>query len=73
MADDAEAGGEGGAATEGTTTTTTTTGADESADLGFYNRKLHNFPLVRVSYKVLTTNMIHISLRPHFAILSILI
>ena len=48
MADEAAGGGEGGAGTEGGTTAPTT-GVDESADLGFYNRKLHNYPLVRVS------------------------
>ena len=61
MADDTEGGGgEGGTGTEATTTTTTS-GGDESADLGFYNRKLHNFPLVRVSYKLLSNsaNMVY--------------
>lgn len=46
MADDAGGAGEG--ETEGGTTAATT-GTEESADLGFYNRKLHNYPLVRVS------------------------
>lgn len=55
MADEAAGGGEGGAGTEGGTTAPTT-GVDETADLGFYNRKLHNYPLVRVSR---TTSYIH--------------
>lgn len=51
MADDTGAGGEGGGDAEGGAPAGTTA-AEESADLGFYNRKLHNFPLVRVSFKV---------------------
>lgn len=46
MAD--EAGGAGEGETEGGATATTA-GTEESTDLGFYNRKLHNYPLVRVS------------------------
>lgn len=46
MAD--EAGGAGEGETEGGATAATT-GTEESTDLGFYNRKLHNYPLVRVS------------------------
>lgn len=46
MAD--EAGGAGEGETEGGTTAATT-GTEESADLGFFNRKLHNYPLIRVS------------------------
>ena len=48
MADEAAGGGEAGAGAEGGTTAATT-GVEESADLGFCNRKLHNYPLVRVS------------------------
>lgn len=47
MADDAGGGGEGSGGTEGGTTAATT-GSEESADLGFCNRKLHNYPLIRV-------------------------
>ena len=49
MADDAGGGVEGGTGGEGETAVAAT-GAEESADLGFYNRKLHNFPLIRVNY-----------------------
>ena len=53
MADEAGAGAEGGGDAEGTAPAGTIA-ADESADLGFYNRKLHNFPLVRVCSTVFT-------------------
>ena len=48
MADDAAGGGEGGAGAEGGEAPLAATGGEESADLGFYNRKLHNFPLIQV-------------------------
>lgn len=44
MAEEAAAGGEGGG--EGGPATTAAT--EESTDLGFYNRKLHNYPLIKV-------------------------
>ena len=50
MADEAGgAGGEGGGAGEAAPTTAV---AEESVDLGFYNRKLHNYPLIKVSCSV---------------------
>ena len=45
MAEEAVAGEEGAA--EGAPAATTA--AEESADMGFYNRKLHNYPLIKVS------------------------
>jgi dynein light chain 4 len=47
MAEEAGGGGEGGAGTAGETTAAATGG--EESDLGFYNRKLHNFPIIRYS------------------------
>lgn len=44
MAEEAAAGGEGGG--EGAPAATTAT--EESTDMGFYNRKLHNYPLIKV-------------------------
>lgn len=46
MADDAGGGGAGG---EGETQAAVGAPAGgEESDLGFYNRKLHNFPLIKV-------------------------
>ena len=49
MAEEAGGGGDGGAGTAGETTAAAAAGGGEEADLGFFNRKLHNFPLIRVS------------------------
>lgn len=48
MAEEAGGGTEGAPAGAGETTAAAAGGGEES-DLGFYNRKLHNFPLIRVS------------------------